>query len=107
MSTEFLTMAFICLLIRLSSSALHASSCSNTFGFSGVLLLCLELFFCNRRRASVTNGANTLSYNWTTILQHLSVTVFAKPPSEPKLSQLSSDEEEEEEVSMGMSVGLR
>lgn len=34
----------------------------------------------------------------------LSRTVFAKPPSEPKLSQLSSDEEE---VSMGMSEELR
>lgn len=33
------------------------------------------------------------------------VTVFAKPPSEPKLSQLSS--EEEEEVSMGTSGTLR
>lgn len=32
-------------------------------------------------------------------------TVFAKPPSEPKLSQLSS--EEEDEVSMGTSGTLR
>lgn len=36
----------------------------------------------------------------------LIVTVFAKPPSEPKLSQLSS-EEEEDEVSMGTSGELR
>lgn len=34
------------------------------------------------------------------------LTVFAKPPSEPKLSQLSS-EEEEEDVSMGTSGELR
>lgn len=71
MSTEFLTMAVICLVIRLSSSPLHrsSSSCLNTFGFSGVLLLCLELLFYTTQhtQASVTNGANTLSYNWTAI----------------------------------------
>lgn len=73
-------MAFILLLITLSSKPLHVSSsdvASNTFGFSADLLVCLKLLL-----------------------------VFAKPPSEPKLSQLSS-EEDEEEVSMEISEELR
>ena len=110
-----LTMDFMRLLMPVSSNALQISSSDvSNSGFCAVLLVCLKLLLWihthTHTHTHTLVWAYTLTSSWWDCIYDdiwsLIVTVFAKPPSEPKLSQLSS-EQEEEEVSMGTSGTLR
>lgn len=102
-----LTIDSILLLIIISSDPLHVSSSevtSDTAGFTAVFLGRPTLLFYRHSKVSQTLNFNAIRIRQIIIVTFI-FTVLANPPSEPKLSQLSS--EAEEEVSIWTSGTLR